>query len=183
MRPARERLPLAAALIILLSAPASARRFLSQDAALKLALPGASLVERKTAYLTEEQQAALKAAARAPVESRLWTYYVGRSEGKILGYAYFDSIVVRTLPAVLMAAVTPEGELRFMELLSFDEPRDYLPHPRWLKLFQGKKNPVSLRVGGDIPSVSGATLTAEAFSESARRMLALHQLLHPETEK
>ncbi len=172
---------LAAALLLLLPASqARAKLLLSQKDALAMAFPGA-VVEKKTAFISKEQTRLAQKRARAKVDSSLWTYYVGRStDGAVVGYAYFDKVIVRTLPATIMAAVGPEGRLRFVEILTFNEPEDYLPRKRWLGLFKGRALDDKLRLHGAIRNVSGATLTGEAVTRSTRRLLAIHGVLHPE---
>lgn len=160
-----------------------AKVLLSQKEALALAFPPGSAVERKTAFLTPEQARLAQSLARAKLGSRLWTYYVGASSSGARSYAYFDRVIVRTLPATVMAALDAEGRLRFLEILSFEEPEDYLPTRRWLDLFKGKNLGEDLRVRGGIRNVAGASLSAQVFAESARRMLAVHQAVHPPTRQ
>lgn len=171
---------LAAALLVLLPVTqARAKLLLSQKDALAMAFPGAAL-EKKTAFLSKEQTLLAQKRARAKVDSSLWTYYVGRStDGTVVGYAYFDKVIVRTLPAAIMAVVGPDHRLRFIEILAFNEPEDYLPRKRWLGLFRGHALNDELRLHGAIRNVSGATLTAEAVTRSARRLLAIHGVLYP----
>lgn len=167
-------------LVLLASAgEVPAKLILSQRDALRLAFPAGVAVEKRTAYLTEQQRAAAEAAAQARVESRLWTYYVGVRDGRPLGYAYFDTVVVRTMPAAVMVLVGPEGAIDRLEVLSFEEPEDYLPRPRWLDLFRGRRLEEGLRVGGVLKNVAGATLTSHSLAEAARRAAALHRVLHP----
>ncbi len=170
----------AALLIILPISQARAKLLLSQKDALAMAFPGAK-VEKKTAFLSKEQTLLAQKRARAKVDSSLWTYYIGRSTGgAVVGYAYFDTVIVRTLPAAIMAAVDPDGRLRFIEILAFNEPEDYLPRKRWLGLFQGRALDDELRLRGAIQGVSGATMTSYVVTQSARRLLAIHGVLHPE---
>lgn len=171
-----------ALLLCLLAAAAPAARakvLLGKSEALALAFPDGVHALQKTAFLDEEQAARAQALAKARLEERVWTYYVGMSSGRPTGYVYFDRVVVRTMPAILMAAVDTGGNLRFLEVVSFEEPEDYLPGKRWLALFEGKNIADDLRPRGVIRNVSGATLTSETFSRSARRMLAVHAVLHP----
>ena len=62
-------------------------------------------------------------------------------------------------------------------MLSFNEPEDYLPPPRWLDQFDGKALSKDLKPGLAVPNLSGATLTARAVSAAVRRTLALHAFL------
>ncbi len=156
-----------------------AKLLLPQKEALRLAFPAGAQVEKKTAFLSVEQALEAQKLARVKVSSLLWTYYVARSTQGVLGYAYFDRVIIRTMPATVMACLDAEGRVRFVEILTFGEPEDYLPRPRWLKLFEKRGLSDDLRVHGVIRNVSGATLTSESLTRSVRRMLAIHRVLHP----
>ncbi|KAF0124265.1 MAG: FMN-binding domain-containing protein [Elusimicrobia bacterium] len=168
-------------LLLLCAPPASALMLLSQKQALALAFPGIA-VERRTAYLTPEQVKRAQEAGRVKVAARVWTYYVGISSKGVEGYAYFDTHVVRTMPETFMAVVEPDGRLRFVELLAFLEPDDYLPGARWLDQFAGRRLDADLLVRRGIRNITGATLTAQALTDGVRRVLAVHSVLHG-TEK
>lgn len=172
-------LGLLAALVVLTAVEGQARLLLTQKQALDLAFPAGTSVERKTAYLTDEQVKAAARLAKVKVESKVWTYYVGKSSGAAAGWAYFDRVIVRTMPATLMAAVAPDGTLKFLEVLTFDEPDDYKSSPRWLAQLKGRPLDGDLRIGGLLRNQTGATLTSASFAEAARRMLAVHAVLHP----
>lgn len=166
------------AALLLTAAEGQARLLLSQKQALELAFPAGAAVERRTAYLTEEQAALAAGLAKTKVESRVWTYYTASASGTPVGYAYFERVIVRTMPATLMAAVAPDGTLRFLEVLTFDEPDDYRASPRWLDQLKGRPLDDGLRVGGILRNQTGATLTSAVLSQAARRMLAVHAVLH-----
>lgn len=85
------------------------------------------------------------------------------------------------MPATVMAAVAPDGTLRFLEVLAFDEPDDYKASGRWLEQLKGRPLDADLRVGGVLRNQTGATLTSAALSQSSRRMLAVHAVLHKGT--
>ena len=157
-----------------------AKVFLSQEEALKLAFPAAT-VERKTAFLTTKQQREAKALSKDEVlPSALVVFYVATRDGRRLGTAYFDTHIVRTMPETIMVVVDPAGRAARIEVLSFQEPEDYLPRSRWYEQFQGKPLNDELSMKRGIRPVAGATLTARATTEAARRVLALHEVIHRE---
>jgi len=159
------------------AAAAGAKVLLTPEEALKLAFPGAT-VERKTAYLTEAQQkAAQKLSGDEELPSALVSYYVGTKDGKILGTAYFDTHTVRTMPETIMVVVDLSGAIARIEVLSFSEPEEYLPKPHWYEQFQGKPLDDELSMKRGIRAVTGATLTARATTDAARRVLALHKVI------
>jgi Na+-translocating ferredoxin:NAD+ oxidoreductase RnfG subunit len=159
------------------AAALSARVFLTQEEALKLAFPGAK-IERRTAYLTEAQQKAVqKLSADAELPSALATYDVATKDGRVAGTAYFDTHTVRTMSETIMVVVDPAGAIARIEVLSFSEPEEYLPRAHWYEQFQGKPLDDELSLKRGIRAVTGATLTAHATTDAARRVLALHQVL------
>jgi hypothetical protein len=168
---------LAVAVVVLAASATNAKVFLSQDEALKLAFPGAT-VERKTAFLTAEQQHEAKSLSGDEVlPSALVAYYVATTNGSVIGTAYFDTHIVRTLPETIMVVVDATGRAARIEVLSFQEPEEYLPRPRWYEQFQGKPLNDDLSMKRAIRPIAGATLTARATTEAARRVLALHEVL------
>lgn len=159
------------------AAAADGKVFLTQEEALKLAFPGAK-IERRTAYLTEAQQkAAQKHSGDEEPPSALATYYVGTKDGREVGMAYFDTHTVRTMPETIMVVVDPSGAIARIEVLSFSEPEEYLPKAHWYQQFQGRPLDDELSMKRGIRAVTGATLTARATTDAARRALALHRVL------
>ncbi len=63
-----------------------------------------------------------------------------------------------------------------MDILAFFEPRDYMASQKWMDLFSGKKLSNTLRVGRDIPNMTGATLTSNAVTKAVRIALALFEV-------
>ena len=168
----------AAALLALVAAatPATARVLLTVDEALALAFPGAA-IERGTIFPTPAQ---LESASRLAGEKILATIvhpYVARQDGAVVGTAYFDVHVVRTLAETVMVTVDPAGKIGRIEVLSFDEPPEYLPRTPWYRQFDGRPLDAELELQRAIRPVAGATLTARATTDAARRVLALHRAL------
>jgi hypothetical protein len=160
--------------------PGSARAgaFYAKDEALALAFPDATAVEAKTVFLTEEQAATIRARTGTRPESMLFTYYVGRREGELLGYAVIDTHTVRTLPETFLAVLSPGGEVQQVILLAFYEPPEYKPSERWLAQFAGRSLGGSdWRVGRDIHGITGATLTARAIPQALQKVLLLHEMV------
>jgi Na+-translocating ferredoxin:NAD+ oxidoreductase RnfG subunit len=165
---------------LLVSAPAASWAQLTQQEALATAFPGAQ-IERKTAFLSEADLQAVRAAAGsdAPVDQSVVTYYVARRDGQPVGVAYFDSHRVRTLNEVLMIVVQPDDRIRSIEVLRFAEPPEYHARDAWLRQFEGKSLEPGLSLGSEIAMMTGATLTSHAVTRAARRVLALHQHIRP----
>lgn len=162
-----------------LPAPGTGQTLLTQQEALRLAFPEPARIERRTAFLEEEELARARelAGSGVSVDQRIVTYYVGSSGEDTLGFAYFDAHRVRTLPEVVMVVVEPEGRIERIEILKFTEPPEYMAPPRWLQQFQDKGLSDRLSTKGSIVNLTGATLTSRAIGRAARRVLALHTVI------
>ncbi len=179
----RSRLHLLAAAALVQAAPLAgaarleARVLVSQKDALALAFGGAA-AERRTAFLTNEQALAVEKAAQSKLDSRMWTFYVSGSTT-----AYFESHLVRTMNETIMIVVGADGRPRFVEILSFAEPPDYMASKPWLAQFAGKPLNEDLAPRRALRNIAGATLTSEAVAHSVRRALAVHQVLNTKPAK
>ncbi|GJQ20840.1 MAG: hypothetical protein HBSIN02_11950 [Bacteroidia bacterium] len=165
-------------LLLLFSGAAHSQVFLTKEAALEIYFSGGR-VERRTLFLTDHQVSAIQSEAKARVPSKVVTYYVGRNEQGALGYAFFDTHVVRTMPATIMIVVNPDSSIRAVELLAFYEPEDYRPPDRWLDLFRGKMLQNDLWLKRGIHNIVGATLSAQAIADAVRTTLAMFQIAVP----
>lgn len=169
---------LAAALIgSLCWTPVEARRLLEQDAALRLAFGEQTVFEREAVFLTEEQRAEAERLSGGPVARSLVSRWVARSEGRRIGTAYFDTHRVRSLQETLLVAVDAEGRVTRVEVVSFQEPTEYLPRRGWFEQFDGRALDPQLDLDRGIHTITGATLSAVAATEATRRVLALHRVI------
>jgi len=168
--------------LLALSASASAaggggKVFLTVEEALKLAFPEEE-VETRTAYLTPEQLAAARELAQVEVPSAIVRYRVARRDGRVVGTAYVDTHLVRSMKETILVVVDPDQRIRRIEVLAFGEPLEYLPHASWYGQFTGHALDSELTTKRGIAGVTGATLTVRATTDAARRVLALHRVLH-----
>ena len=127
--------------------------------------------ERLTSYLTREQLKSLPEGTSALViRHRL------KCQDQVR-WVYFDSHRVRTLAETLAVVVRSDGSLDEVRVLSFDEPEDYLPKPKWFGTFKDRKLGPALELHREIPMITGATLSARAATDSVRKTLKLHEVL------
>jgi hypothetical protein len=155
--------------------------FPTTQEAMALAFPGAQFV-RKEHVLTEAQADRAKALASVEVVGRWIVVYEARQHGALVGIGFFDTHRVRTLNETLLVAISPEGQVLRVEAVAFREPAEYMAKEAWVRQFEGKGLDPQLSLKGAIRPLSGATLTAHAMTDAARRCLALHQLLYQEVK-
>ncbi|CAL1241467.1 FMN-binding domain-containing protein [Candidatus Methylocalor cossyra] len=162
-------------LLLLAAATSRGTIYYSKDEAFELAFGPGSEVETIPAFLTEEQAAAVERTARVKLDGRLFTFYVGKRQGQVLGYAALESHTVRTQPETLLIVLSPTGELVRTEVLAFHEPPEYQPPARWFERLY--RHPLQdLQLDRGIDGISGATLSSRAALDSIRKVMAIYSI-------
>ncbi|MDD1605089.1 MAG: FMN-binding protein [Methylococcaceae bacterium] len=150
--------------------------FYSKNEAMELAFGKGTPVEQLALFPDEQQMAQIQQLAKVKLESGLFTFYVGKNQDKILGYAAIETSTVRTKPETLMIVLTPEGDLRNVYTLAFHEPPEYMPPERWFE--QLYKRPLAdMDFNKGVDGISGATLSTRASIDSIRKVMAIYQVL------
>ncbi|TRW96992.1 FMN-binding protein [Candidatus Methylobacter oryzae] len=163
--------------LLLVSATSSfATVFYSKNEALELAFGKSAQVEQLSLFPDEQQTAKIEELSKGKLESGLFTFYVGKDQGKVLGYAAIETSTVRTKPETLMIVLTADGELGNVTTLAFHEPPEYQPPERWFE--QLYKRPLAeMDFNKGIDGISGATLSTRATVSSVRKVMAIYQVL------
>jgi hypothetical protein len=149
--------------------------FYSKTEALELAF-GKATVENLSLFPDEAQSTKIQQLAKTKLESGLFTFYVGKENGKILGYAAIESETVRTKPETVMILLTLEGELKSVTILAFHEPPEYMPPVRWFESLV-KRELENMDFSKGVDGVSGATLSTRSALSSTRKVMAIYQVM------
>lgn len=173
------RLLVAIAAVATVARAAHARVFMTQQQALASAFPPGTQVTRQALFLTAEQRSAARKESGVDFADRMTVRYRGTSGDRVIGYAYFDTHRVRTLPETIMIVVAADAKVDRIEILSFDEPADYQPKQRWIDQFRGRKLDGELSLKRAIRPISGASLSGRAIMNASRKVLALHRAIGP----
>ncbi|TPQ26865.1 FMN-binding protein [Methylomonas koyamae] len=164
------------AILGVMSAPVLATVFYSKDEAMKLAFGDDATVDTMSLFPSAEEVAKIEQLAKLKLDSNLISVYVGKKNDAIVGYAMIDSHTVRTQAETLLLVLTADGKLRNVYTLAFHEPPEYQPPERWMALLSNRGID-QLTLDKDIQGVAGATLSARAAVDSARKILAIYQVL------
>jgi len=151
--------------------------FLTHKEALALAFPKCE-IKRTTAFLKKEQLKAIAKAAKTPFKSTVVYPYIASKKGKLIGTAYFDTHLVRTLKETVMVVIDAQGKISRIEVLAFGEPKQFIPSKKWYLQIVGSRLNPKLKLNAKVRNMTGATLTARATVDCARRVLALHAELN-----
>ena len=153
-----------------------AQVFKTQHKALQEAFPNSDSIERKTLFLTDEQVNQIQRLAKAKLESKIVTFYVGEKADSITGYAFFETNIVRTKPETFIVVSDKKARVKYVEVLAFYEPLDYLPTSNWFALFADKILSDKLWPKRDIHNITGATLSVQAITQGVRKILAIYEV-------
>jgi hypothetical protein len=128
---------------------------------------------KKSMLLTHKQAKAIEAKAHMKLHSKIIRLYLANKEEQTYCYGIVLSRKVRTKKAAVLYMIDPKGIIKAIEILAFTEPPEFQPKEKWISNLKGKKLDDPLRVGRDVPTISGATLSARNITEGARLALAI----------
>ncbi|CUS88509.1 FMN-binding protein [Candidatus Kryptobacter tengchongensis] len=142
-----------------------------------------SKIEIKNITISDSQAEKVKELSGIKIENRLVTFYLVKVNSKIKAYAYVDIHIVRTHPEVVLYVLNERGEIELIQILSFKEPPEYMADDNWLRYLKGKTiGKDLLRLRRDVPNMTGATLTAKAITDNARKVIALWKVIFEEVK-
>lgn len=160
-----------------LACTVDAEVFFSKEEALKLAFSDITDITSKSFILTNEQVTTAEARAKTKIESKLFTFYIGRKDAAIVRYAAIDTHLVRSMPETFMVVLSPQGVIEKTVVLAFHEPPEYKAPEAWLDQFRAEKLSSDLWPGHKIAGIAGSTLTVRALTGGVRKVLALFEIL------
>ena len=159
--------------LLALASTSQATVFYSKEEAFELAFGAGAEVESLAVFLTDEQSEQIEKTAQVKLDSKLYTFHVGKCGGQILGYAAIESHNVRTQPETVMILLSPTGELIRVEMLAFHEPPEYQPPARWFERLY-RRPLAELRLNQGVDGIAGATLSSRASLDGIRKVLAIY---------
>jgi hypothetical protein len=169
-------------MLVAATTPGFAKIFYSKNEAMELAFGKNAQVEQLSLFPDEQEMAKIEQLSRVKLESGLYTFYVGKDQGKILGYAAIETATVRTKPETLMVVLTPDGAVSNIVTLAFHEPPEYQPPERW---YEQLKNRLlsEMDFNKGVQGISGATLSTRAGLDKVRKVLAVYQVMIKDKSK
>lgn len=156
--------------------PGEGKIYYSKKEALNLAFGQGAKVELLSLFPDKNQIRQIEQLARVKMKSALVSFYTGKRDGKLLGYAAIESQTVRTKPETLMVVLTPKGQISAIHTLAFHEPPEYQPPPRWYAQLYRRDLP-ELAFNADVQGMTGATLSARSGLNIARQVMAAFDVL------
>jgi len=158
-----------------LVAPAAmATVYLSPEQALTAIFDGKSDFKSSSLKLTKEQRKSISDSTGLTVrdqEIQVWKAGDGSQ-------MYVDKVVGKHEFITFAVGVGADGKVRGVEILEYKETYGgEVRRPEWRKQFKGKKLGDTIKLGGDITNISGATLSSSSVTDGVKRLLAIRALV------
>ena len=93
---------------------------------------------------------------------------------ELLGFAIVDDVLGKSRPITYMLATTPNAEVVGIEILAYRESHGHeVGREAFRDQFKGRDVDSTLRLGGDIRNISGATISCRSITAGVADLLAL----------
>lgn len=142
--------------------------YLTQEEALAVYFPTADHFERSV--VIPPDGLTLRRGA-APAYFRRFEAY---QEGALLGYAVVDDVMGKARPITYMLATNEDGDVLGIEILAYRESHGHeVGRVAFRDQFKGRDAEDTLRLGGDIRNISGATISCRSITDGVADLLTL----------
>ncbi len=155
--------------------------YLTKKQALDIAFPGADTIDKERKWLTEEQKTVIRKLSFVEITENRFTFYVGKKDGKPMGYMLIDHIIGKSFPITFMTVLNVDGSVRDVEILVYREPRGWeVRFPSFMSQFFGMDANSDFR---NINSITGATLSVRAITKGVKKAVSAYKVLFLDAEK
>jgi Na+-translocating ferredoxin:NAD+ oxidoreductase RnfG subunit len=176
----RHELPICSLLVpaVLVAAPSFAVDYLSVAQAQRALFPSADAYDARTLTLDSAQRGEIKRRAGTRQREETQQVWRARRGDELAGWLLVDNVVGKHEFITYATAIAPSGEVLGVEILSYRETHGgEVRETAWRENFVGKSLSDPLRLGRDVPNISGATLSCRNVTDGVRRLLVIWDLL------
>lgn len=135
-----------------------------------------AIISKKNILLSKKNFTAIEQSAKTKLKTKIYRIYTAKSDGKILGFGILINRKVRSKNAVVLYFIS-KNILEDIEIIAFNEPKEYIPTKQWNEQFKNISTDKMLRLGTDIPSITGATFSARCVTDGSRVAFAIYNQL------
>lgn len=133
-------------------------------------------ISKKNILLPSIKYKKIQKIAKVKLNTKIYRIFTAKKDDKVLGYGVLVNRKVRSKNAVTLYFIK-DSQLQGIEIIAFNEAMEYITSPTWNKQFQEISTDKMLRLNRDIPSISGATMSARSVVEGTRIAFAVYNEL------
>lgn len=152
----------------------SAKILISPLDAMKQSYGDDAVIVKKNTLLSKAQALKIQKESKTKLDSKIFRVYKATKESQLLGYGILINKKVRSKNAVVLYFISKDSILKSIEIVAFNEPVEYLPSNKWNSQFQDISTDKMLRVSKEIPTITGATLSARSITDGSRVAFAFY---------
>ncbi len=134
-------------------------------------------ITKKNILLKSTQAKEISAQAKMKLKTKIYRTFKIEKDAKTIAYGIVTLNKMRTKDAAVLFIIDTNGEVQGIETITFNEPPEFAPSKKWQSQFVHKTKNDTLRVGKDLPTITGATLSARGYSDGARLALAVFEIV------
>ena len=132
-------------------------------------------VSKKNIMLSNDEAKRVSKSAKAKLKSKIFRVFKAVKGKKVLGYGVLVNKKVRSKNAVVLYMIDENSVLKSIEIIAFNEPTEYIPSKTWISQFENIDTNKRLRVNNDIPTITGATMSARSIVDGSRVAFAFYE--------
>lgn len=161
-------------ILIFLTTNLSAKILISPFDAMKATYGEAVEVSKKNILLQNAQAEKINQDAKVKLDTNIFRVFKALKNNETVGYGILINRKVRSKNAVVLYMISKDSILKGIEIIAFNEPPEYIPSKTWIKQFDNISTDERLILSKDIPTITGATLSARSLVDSSRIAFALY---------
>jgi len=159
---------------LILALPLSAKMLISPIDVMNQSFGKNANISKKNILLTSSQAKNITADAKAKLKSKIFKVFKATQDGTTLGYGILVNSKVRSKNAVIIYIISNDSILKSIEIIAFNEPMEYIPSKVWISQFNNISTDKRLRVAKEIPTITGATMSARSIVDGSRIAFAFY---------
>ncbi len=161
-------------LLILIPLHVTAQMLTTPLDAMKKNYENASKISEIKVSLSDEQIKNIQQSAHAKLELQNIKLFKAEKDGKVIGHGILINKKIRTKNGVVLYIISNESILKGIEVIAFNEPSEYMPSKKYSEQFKNVKTTQPLTLNQNIPTITGATMSAKCFVDGSRVAFALY---------
>ena len=161
-------------ILLVFALPLGAKILISPIDAIKNAYPQSTEVIKKNMVISKKNAVNISKEAKTKISSKIFRVFKALKDDEIIGYGILLSKKVRSKNAVILYIISTNSILKSIEIIAFNEPAEYIPSNTWTSQFEEVPTTTMLRVSKNIPTITGATLSARSITDGSRLAFAFY---------
>lgn len=138
------------------------------------AYPQSTKISKKNIIISKKSASIISKEAKTKIPSKIFRVFKAHQDNEILAYGILISKKVRSKNAVILYIISKDSILQGIEIIAFNEPSEYIPSNTWNSQFDNITTNTMLRVSKNIPTITGATLSARSITDGSRLAFAFY---------